>query len=160
MFRILPHAALVFALVLGCSHTHAMCIRPAPDPHETDPVKAEVRYAIARSAAVFIGHVIAMEYVPIHTERGDGEMLVIRMAARSWWKGAGSEEVRLNTQRHRYPGGTTSWEAHEYPYELGKTYLVYADAVNDGLQASVCTRTMPVEKATDDMSILDGLKSE
>ncbi|MBW8896683.1 MAG: hypothetical protein JF619_00860 [Massilia sp.] len=160
MFRILLHAALVLAFVLAGSCANAMCIRYVPEPNEIDPAKAEVRYAVGMSAAVFIGHVVAMEYVPTQTEHGPGEMLVIRMAARTWWKGAGSEEVRLNTFSYRYSDGTTSWEAHEFPYELGKTYLVYAHGGNDGLYANVCTRTKPVEKANNDMPILDGLKSE
>jgi hypothetical protein len=51
-------------------------------------------------------------------------------------------------------------EAHEYPYQLGKTYLVYAQADGDGLSASVCTRTRPAETAAADMMLLDALKSE
>jgi len=161
MFRILPHVASLLALVLMCNYTHAMCIGYVPSPNETDRAKAEVRHAVASSAAVFIGDVTAMEYIPTHSERGM-EMLVIRMTARTWWKGAGGEEVRLNMVRYRYSDGTTSAEAHEYPFELGKTYLIYAnaDGDGDGLHTSVCTRTKPVERSADDISILDGMKSE
>jgi hypothetical protein len=150
----------VLALVLECTSAQANCIRPAPDPNETDPVKAEVRQALTRSAAVFIGRVTAMDYVPAQGEFGSGEMLVIRMTPITWWKGEGREEVRLNTFTYRYPNGTTSSETHEYPYQLGKTYLVYAHAGRDGLYASQCTRTRPAETAAEDMAMLDALKSE
>ena len=160
MIRIVPCVALALALMLGCNCAQAMCIRYDPSPNETDPAKAEVREAVARSASIFTGHVTAMEYVPAHTERGNGEMLVIRMVAHTWWKGAGSDEVRLITANYRYSDGTMSSEVHEYPFQLGQTYLVYANAGDDGLHASVCTRTKPVEKAAEDITILDALKSE
>jgi hypothetical protein len=51
-----------------------------------------------------MGRVTAMEYVPAKAGRGSGERLVIRMKATAWWKGAGSEEVRLNTFTYQYPG--------------------------------------------------------
>ena len=135
-------------------------MRSVPDPNETDPVKAEVRHALTGSAAVFIGRVTAMKYVPAQTEYGSGEMLVIRMAAITSWKGVRSEEVRLHTLTYWYPDGAMSSEAREYPYQLGKAYLVYAQAGADGLYASVCTRTQPAETAADDMATLNALKSE
>jgi len=95
---------LCLVLALECTYAQSMCIRSAPDPNETDPVKAEVRQALEGSAAVFIGRVTAMEYVPAKTERDSGERLVIRMKATVWLKGARSEEVRLNTFTYRYPG--------------------------------------------------------
>ena len=151
---------LFLVLALECIFAQAMCIRYVPDPNETDTAKAEVRYALTRSAAVFIGRVAAMEYVPTQTERGSGDMLVIRMKTSTWWKGVGSEEVRLNTLTYQYPDGSMSSEVHEYPYQLGKTYLVYAYADGDDLYASVCTRTRPAETAAEDRMMLDALKSE
>lgn len=151
---------LFLALVLNCTCAQAMCVRAPLDPNETDPAKAEVRTALTRSAAVFMGRVTAMDYVPAQTERGSGEMLVIRITPITWWKGEAREEVRLNTLTYRYPDGIMSSEAHEYPYQLGKTYLVYAHADGDGLSASVCTRTRLAEAAADDMMLLDALKSE
>jgi len=154
----LPCVSLVFALTLECNSTQARCIADVVNPNETDLAKAEVKRAVANSAAVFVGHVTAIEYVPARTEFGDGEMLVIRMTVRNWWKGVEGQDVWLNTANYRYSDGTMSSEAHDYPYQLGKTYLVYANATRDGLHASVCTRTKPVELATEDVAILDGLK--
>jgi hypothetical protein len=154
------YIGLFLALVLEYTCAQARCIRPVPDPDETDPVKAEVRYALAQSAAVFIGRVIAMDYVPAQGEFGRGEMLVIRMTPTTWWKGEESREVRLNTLTYRYPDGATSSESHEYRYQLGKTYLVYADAGADGLHANICTRTRPAESAAEDVAMLDALKGE
>jgi len=155
-----PRVVLFLALVLNCTCAPAMCVRAAPDPNETDPAKAEVRTALTGSAAVFIGRVTAMDHVPAQTDRGSGEMLVVRMTPITWWKGEEREEVRLNTLTYRYPDGTTASEVHEYPYQLGKTYLVYAYAGADGLYASVCTRTRPAETAAEDMMMLDALKGE
>jgi hypothetical protein len=157
MFRVLARVGLALAMVFVCHYAQAMCVRPVGDPNDPDPAKSEVKYAVATSEAVFIGYVTAMEYVPAHTELGHGEMLVIRMAARTWWKGDRSEVVTLNSSNHRYPDGAISWEVHDYSYEVGRTYLVYANADHDGLYASACTRTKPVDKAADDIAILDTL---
>jgi hypothetical protein len=148
--------ALILTALFSSAHTRAMCIAPVV-PKGTDPAKAEVQYAVDTSEAVFSGEVTALEYVPAATERGAAEMLIVRMAARTWWKGAGTDEVTLNTSQYRYPDGMTSFEAHDYLFELGRTYLVYASAYHGGLATSICARTKPVEEAAQDILLLDTL---
>jgi|GEM_PF-6928548 len=88
-----------------------------------------------------------MEYVQAHTESGNG-------------KGAGGREVWLDTAIFRHSNGTIATEAHEYSYQLGRTYLVYANAAGQDLLSNVCTRTKPVEDSAEDIAMLDALKSE
>ena len=152
---------LAFALALGCAQTQARCVGFMPEPGETDPLKAAVKHALGRSTAVFVGTVTAMEYVPVRTELfgGEGQMLVIRLAASAWWKGAESQQVTLHTFTYLLPGGGNSMEAHEYRYEEGKTYLVFAHASGGALYANKCTRTKLIEAAADDIALLDALKA-
>lgn len=152
---------VALALATAANGASAMCIGNAPVHDAEDPVKASVKFAVGRSTAVFVGEVIALDYVPAVDERGHpAEMLVVRMLAGPWWKGDESREVALHTLTHRYPNGTASTESHEYQYEKGRTYLVYAYASRGGLHANGCSRTRPIEEAASDIAALDALKAE
>jgi hypothetical protein len=139
-----------------------MCIGFVPEPGETDPRKAAVRHALGRSAAVFVGTVTAMEYVPVRTELFGGneaQMLVIKLSPSAWWKGAQSQQVTLHTHTYLLPGGGNSLEAHEFQYEKGKTYLVFANTYGGALYANICTRTKLIDAAAEDIVSLDALKA-
>jgi hypothetical protein len=148
--------ALAMATVFLCGYTRAMCIAPLI-PNGADPLKAAIKYAVDTSEAVFTGYVNALEYVPVLTERGNAERLVIRMTARAWWKGDRTDEVTLNTSTYRYPDGMMSSEVHGYPFESGKTYLVYAFVDHGGLSTSICARTKPIETGAQDIEVLDAV---
>ena len=155
--------ALAFALALGCAQPQAQCVGFTPEPGESDPLKAAVKHALGSSTAVFVGTVTAMEYVTVRTELfgGDeGQMLVIKLASSAWWKGAESQPVTLHTFTYLLPGGGSSTEAHEFLYEKGKTYLVFAHTVDGALHANICTRTKLIDAAADDIALLDALKAE
>lgn len=152
--------AIVFAMATGCGEAAAACIA-MPGPGQSIPLTSVVNLALGGSSAVFTGKVTAIEYVPAPDEgAGDLDAQVVRVAAHSWWKGAESEEVTLHTANHRNAAGDTSTEAHEYRYEVGKSYLIYAGAFRGALYANVCTRTKAIEDAADDIAMLDALKAE
>jgi hypothetical protein len=157
----LPMALILgLALTLACGETPARCISFLPKPGESELAKAEIKHAVATSDAIFIGQVSAMEYTSTRTDQEKGEMLIIKMTTRSWWKGARSEEVQLDTETYRSSAGMIASEAHEYPYKLGKVYLVYARTVGESLRANICTRTKLLEEAAEDIALLDILKGE
>jgi hypothetical protein len=159
MILSLARITLAVALVSEGGQALARCVSP-PIPNGPDRLKAEVRWEVDRSTAVFTGTVTAMEYGPPHSDSfAKGEMLVIRMVTDLWWKGRKSREVTVHTDNYRLPNGRMSTEAHEYRYELGRKYLVYAYADTDGggLHANICTRTRTIEEAVGDIELLDVL---
>ena len=160
MIRTLSKAALAMALAGTSVQAQAACNRPSFGSDAVDPVKAMVKWGLGRSADVFVGTVTAMDYVPANSDFGPGEMLVIRMAAGRRWKGGGGAEVTLLTENFAYADGGSSTESHEYRYELGKTYLVYAHTYREGLHANTCTLTKPIDAAADDIAALDALNAE
>ena len=48
--------------------------------------------------------------------------------------------------------------SHDYRFIRDRDYLVYAHAGPDGLGTNDCTRTMPLDKAVDEIAVLDSLK--
>lgn len=161
MTRSLHKLAFAFLLAAAGNPALAMCLGFSPQPGETDPLKATVKWARALSSAVFTGTVTAMDYVPAHDRfAGKGERLVVRMAPDRWWKGDASREVTLLTSEFRTPDGLRSMEAHDYHFELGRMYLVYAHGDGDAMATSICARTKPIDAAAADIDKLDALKDE
>ncbi len=155
--------SLTLALLLAAvsSPAPAMCIGFVPQTGETDPLKAAVKWALTGSTAVFTGTVTALEFVPAHDKyAGKGERLVVRMAPDIWWKGDASREVTLQTSGFRTPDGLASMEAHDYRFELGRKYLVYANGSGEAMATSICARTRPIDDAAADIDKLDALKVE
>lgn len=153
-------ANFIFFLTLtAISHgAVAACIGFMPNQNDSDPETSAVKHALAQSDAVFIGSVTSQNYVPVGPDRDSKEMLVITMSTSTWWKGEEVRTVRLNTSNYNYPDGMSSSEAHDYHFEVGATYLIYANAVQNGLGTSVCNRTRRIENATNDLAILNVLK--
>lgn len=128
---------------------------------QADDIDTGVKRAFRESAAVFTGKVSAIDYVRARPAAGDGRQAqVVRVAAQSWWKGAAGPMVAIHTRNHRHVDGMVSVEAHEYRYEVGQTYLIYAQAEDDGLHADGCTRTKRVGEAAGDIAVLDALKAK
>ena len=154
---------LACVLALGCAQTQARCVASVSKPGEAVPQKVLVKDALERSTAVFVGTVTAKEYIPVHAaltgdNSGEKHVLVIRLAASAWWKGEEDKQVTLYTTNYRFPEGETSIEAHEFDYEQGKTYLVFADTYEGALHANICTRTKLIEAAAEDVAFLDWVK--
>jgi len=154
------NAALAAVLLAGAGQASANCVRPVPAAGETDPERAAVNYAFDGSETIFTGTVTAMVYLPAFSaDVGIGEAQYARIAVSGWWKGPTKlKEVMLRSSRFRYPDGSGSIEAHDYQFEVGKTYLVYAQRFGYDLVTSVCTRTRPIDKAAADLQVLDTLK--
>ena len=160
MISFIFKAAAGFSLVAACGLAAARCIA-MPDSGEAASLKSVVEFAVDRSAAVFNGTVTAIEYIPARDHAESGlENQVVRVAVNSWWKGDESPEVTLHTASYRDAAGAMGFEAHEYPYEVGKTYLIYASGSDGYLFANVCTRTKAIGKATGEILVLDALKAE
>lgn len=156
-----PVFKLVLALAIGagCGDVAAACsVRPG---EQLADIKTQVASAVRGSTAVFTGEVTAIDYLRAQPEAGeDRETQVVRVAAQAWWKGDSSPTITLHTHNHRHADGALSVEAHGYRYEVGSTYLIYAQLQDDGLHASSCTRTRKINDAAGDIAMLDALKAE
>lgn len=153
-------AAVGFSLATVCGLAAAACIG-MPDRGDAASLESVVEFAVDRSTAVFNGTVTAIEYIPARDQVESGlETQVVRVAVNSWWKGDQSPQVTLHTANFRNAAGDIGFEAHEYPYEVGKSYLIYASGSDGYLFANICTRTKAIGKATGDILVLDALKAE
>lgn len=150
--------ALIHAIQTNCGGAMAACnVVPGLELAE---IETGVKFALRASTAVFTGKVLAIDYVRAQASEGEErETQVIRVAAQSWWKGASSPMVTLITNHHRRADGV-SVEAHEYPYEVDKAYLIYAQLDDDGLHANGCTRTKSLGAAAADIALLDAIEAE
>lgn len=125
---------LAFAGVTAGSSARACSCVPPPPPEE----------ARAQSGAVFAGEVVDL------TEPADPSgTAVARVAVRDVWKGEVPEVVTVRTPVSSATCG--------YPFEVGRTDLVYADVDDDGhLNASLCSRSAPLDDAGEDVVALGG----
>jgi hypothetical protein len=104
------------------------CLRP-PEPWE----------ARAEAAAVFTGtvtRVVEEDYRLRVTFRVDNN-----------WKGRASEQVFVST--------ASSTSACGIPFREGREYIVYADMHGNDLSTNMCTRTAPLERASEDIEAFE-----
>lgn len=141
--------------VLGC-----VCV-------PVEGVKKELKEA----AAVFSGKFIGIEYRKsgaaaaaaneVITSRQDtggkkneSEIVVLKFQVENWWKGKSTREVILFTDRTKNSDGSETISDCDFPFEVGKRYLVYAFSDESQLKTNVCTRTKALEKAKEDLKLL------
>jgi len=91
-----------------------------------------------RASAIFEGQVKAIE--------AEGGRLQVRFWVVRSFKGASDELLTLGT--------ATDAAACGYSFQVGQSYLVYAEPGEGGLEASRCTRTRPMAEAGDDLDAL------
>jgi hypothetical protein len=108
------------------------------------------------TTAIFVGRAISIS--PSYEEENKVENFdlkhnerVYRFAVDRAFKGVTEDEVEVTTS---IGGGSCG-----YYFQLGKQYLIYAGFDPKGKQygTSICSRTRPIEKATSDLSYIEGL---
>jgi hypothetical protein len=139
MFRIyrvlliLPLLALILAAVpqpvYACS-----CAMPGSPLEEME-----------NSTAVFAGKVIKME-APTGPIISSADPVTVVFEVSRVWKGPEEAVITLTTARDSASCG--------YEFTGGGDYLVYAYSGETGLEAGLCTRTMPLVNAAVDMDVL------
>ena len=123
MIRVL---ALIVLMVVPQVSNAFRCQPPPP------PARAR-----AAAAAVFEGKVVSI----VATK--DGKYNRVTFQLNRSYKGKASGESVVLTPSNIGPAG--------YPFEKGKSYLVYALKGNLGLFTNVCTRTKPVDQAEEEI---------
>lgn len=120
------------------------------------PTPAE---ALAGAKAVFVGKVISIAD-PTFPVNGYPKVfnlvrpVKVRFAVERVYHGKKIREVEIRTHT-----GGLEWG---YEFKEGETYLVYAQQAGDkkgGLVVKGCGRSRPLNEATDDLNLLNGLPS-
>ena len=110
------------------------CMMPAP------PLEA-----MANSDAVFAGKVVRID-----TQEGaitsSADPIKITFEVSRVWKGEQNSAIALATARDSASCG--------YPFMVGEEYLVYANSSETGLTTGLCSRTMPLSTAGEDLDAL------
>ncbi len=121
-FLVLLHASAP-AKSLACS-----CIAPAGPLVE-----------LGSSDFVFSG--VVQSITPINAEYG--RTLIVKLQVLSKWKGNLTKEVVVVTADNSAACG--------YPFEKGRSYLVYGYEHENVMQTGICTRTTRLEDADEDL---------
>jgi hypothetical protein len=119
------------------------------------------------SSAVFAGKFIGTEFrkavasgevITSHGNTGEKkavqEVLVLKFQVERWWKGSNTREVKIVTDRMRSSDGSETITDCDFPFEVGKRYLVFTYSDEEGLRTNACTRTKAIEKANEDLKAL------
>jgi hypothetical protein len=122
----------------------AVASRPAQACSCAPPEAAEE--AFKGSTAVFLGTVRSVAATPIATSYGPAVEVALDVAR--VWKG----EVSRNQVVVTPNGGSTCG----FPFETGRTYLVYVTRNDHGLWATLCSNTRATNQAADELGLGPG----
>jgi MYXO-CTERM domain-containing protein len=98
-----------------------------------------VEDAIANSAAIVEARVVSVD-------PGEEGSVVVTLAVTQSWRGVETEQMVVRTSESSASCG--------YSFEVGVTYLVYADGTPDAWTVSLCSRTAVMTDATADREAL------
>lgn len=93
-----------------------------------EPLKKQVETAYKDSAAIFTGKVLSVQPSP-----GEATYVTVKFAVAKTWKGSKGTEISVTTEKDSAMCG--------YYFEVGKEYVVYANAAKMALTTSNCSRT-------------------
>ncbi len=125
-----------------------------------------VRDDLKGSSAVFSGKFIGKEYrkvagdeiITSHGGAGEKkveqEILVLKFQVERWWKGNYTREVKIVTDQMKSSDGSQTITDCDFPFQLGKRYLVFTYSDENDLKTNACTRTKAMEKAAEDLKAL------
>ncbi len=100
---------------------------------------------VALEASDFVFSGVVKNITPINSEYG--RTLLIRMDVLTRWKGDFSKAIVVETADNSAACG--------FPFQRGKSYLVYGHVYENMPQTNICTRTRLLENADEDIADLD-----
>ena len=108
-------------------------------------LREEMKWQLKDSQAVFSGEVIKITDVPASRD------VLVKIRLLESWKESLPDEINIATDRS--PGSCG------YPFEVGKSYLVFAHRSDEGnLTTGLCLRNRELQKAAEELKILDEIK--
>lgn len=102
------------------------------------------RVALQKSSAVFEGKVLSLDHKP------ELHRLTARIEVLRTWKDAATSPVEVSTHDFDSMCG--------FNFEVGRSYLIYADGSSDALSTALCSRSRESENAADDFKDLGPAK--
>jgi hypothetical protein len=127
--------AVILFLAIPASPAQACsCLMPGPPQEEME-----------QAAAVFAGSVVNLQEPSSWTVSSADPVYVTFQVTRIW-KGPLENSLVVETARDSASCG--------YEFEPARDYLVYAYAGENGLQVSLCSRTIPLDAAGEDLAAL------
>lgn len=121
-------------------------LAPARADACTCVVGAPVCDTFWKTDVVFAGEVLEIAPIPNPSGRQFMAHKRVRFRVDQSWRGAVEGTVEITTGAG---GGDCG-----YGFEKGERYLVYASARDGGLSTSICSRTRPLARASDDLDYL------
>lgn len=97
-------------------------------------------YALAQSSATFSGRVIDID------SPSGYEPLRVRLEVETVWKGPVQPEIEIRTAQDSAGCG--------FFFERNVAYLVYAYEADDALFTNLCSRSLPLDQAGEDLAAL------
>jgi len=142
---------LAFIIIISARDVFACpCTPIKSDANGNFPTQAqEVKKAFDESNAIFSGVVTKI----VNARHGNyTNRFVITFRIDKSWKGITKRKIKIFTG---LGGGDCG-----YPFKIGKRYLVYAyDEGDNELGTNICAKTTRLTKTTEDLKILDKLKT-
>jgi hypothetical protein len=139
--------SLILILISSGRASACWCRR---DVLDTDAkVNRDIRRWLHGSKVVFSGEVIEK------TDSG------LKFRIRTMWKGKDSDQITLTSQNYLLQTSENGvehfiWDC-AYTFDVGQTYLVYAQMIQGQLEVSKCGRTQLLNDAARDVAELDRL---
>lgn len=121
----------IAALLLGLASAdpaRACSCAPPPEPQQ----------ALASATAVFTGTVLAVDTTQTNRQ--------VRLRVEGIWKGAKCGEVTIVTGLNDADCG--------FDFQVGTSYLIYADRTQGKLSTNICSRTKATAQASEDLTAL------
>ena len=107
--------------------------------------------AYGSAAAVFAGTAVSMRRVGPGDPQAEHNVRVFKFSVDQTYLGVEGTEIEIHTGAN---GGDCG-----YDFTIGERYLVYATVYEKKLATSICTRTKPFAKASEDLAFLGNLSS-
>jgi len=133
----------VVVMMLAGSASASACVCDLPLKRVS--LKKAVTKAKSEAAVVFSGQVIELDD------------FTVKFKIERVWKGAPAEEIVMSTGAGKADGGEIIVSDCAYRFRPGEKYLVYAYGSGGKLQTHKCTRTAELERAGEDMAMLERL---
>ena len=154
----------ILVVTIICSSDAFACSCGSGGPSMT--IDQVVNGAVKGSTSVFRGKVVGFEYRKgIRNEYMESrrastgqpieyETRVVKFEVYRWWKLQLPPITFIVTNSTKDSDGMSSMSTCDYTFSVGEKYLVYAYGKADALEASLCTRTSTIARASEDLEIL------
>lgn len=105
-----------------------------------ETLEQEIKAQLKNDKAVFVGKVIEIN------DRSEQGNRLVKFQVEQFWKGGLSEEITIASDKSR--------SSCAYPFEKGKSYLIFAVTYNNNLFTGLCMSNREISKAAEELKIL------